>query len=502
MYALYARQSVDNKESISIESQLDLCRQKALGHDCREYKDKGFSGKNTERPSFQEMMKDIRKGEIEAVVVYKLDRISRSVLDFSTILEELQKHNVDFISAMEAFDTTQPMGRAMIQISAVFAQFERETIQQRVTDAYYSRCKRQFYMGGRIPYGYKLEDYTIDGVKTSHYVENPDESEHVKLIYSLYADPQNSLGDIVRYLNEHGIKKRRGREWDTSRLSDILRNPVYVKADVDVYAFFSRSGTHINNSPQDFIGENGCYLYKGTKTSDNKRSHLEGKELVLAPHTGLISSEIWLKCRIRCKNNRQSAQTCKGKNSWLTGKVKCGNCGYALTIAKSNTKMGRYFICSQKSATKGAGCHGTGGTIYATILEEYILCRIRERLHEFSSLKSGNAQKTNPKLNELKVQLANCEERIDDLVKKIPKASDRTMKYINECLEQLDQEKCQLNEEILKLSDTPISDDFNVITKHAEQWETISFNDKQKVIDTLIDVIKIANGQITIDWKF
>lgn len=82
MYALYARQSVDNKESISIESQLDLCRQKALGHDCREYKDKGFSGKNTERPSFQEMMKDIRKGEIEAVVVYKLDRISRSVLDF------------------------------------------------------------------------------------------------------------------------------------------------------------------------------------------------------------------------------------------------------------------------------------------------------------------------------------------------------------------------------------------------------------------------------------
>lgn len=130
------------------------------------------------------------------------------------------------------------------------------------------------------------------------------------------------------------------------------------------------------------------------------------------------------------------------------------------------------------------------------------MCRIRERLHEFSSLKSGNAQKTNPKLNELKVQLANCEERIDDLVKKIPKASDRTMKYINECLEQLDQEKCQLNEEILKLSDTPISDDFNVITKHAEQWETISFNDKQKVIDTLIDVIKIANGQITIDWKF
>ena len=85
MYALYARQSVDNKESISIENQLDLCRQKVIGHKCVEYKDKGFSGKNTERPAFQKMMEDIRKGEIEAIVVYKLDRISRSVLDFSKI---------------------------------------------------------------------------------------------------------------------------------------------------------------------------------------------------------------------------------------------------------------------------------------------------------------------------------------------------------------------------------------------------------------------------------
>lgn len=502
MYALYARQSVDNKESISIENQLDLCRQKAIGHKCVEYKDKGFSGKNTERPAFQKMMEDIRKGEIEAIVVYKLDRISRSVLDFSKILEELQKYNVNFISVMEAFDTTQPMGRAMIQICAVFAQLERETIQQRVTDAYYSRCKKKFYMGGRVPYGYRLEPYTIDGLKTSRYVEVPEEAEQVKLIYALYAESKNSLGSIVTYLNTNGIRNRRGSMWNSSRISDILRNPIYARADADVYNFFCKKGAHINNPIEDFVGLYGCYLYKGTENPSSKRSDLTDKELVLAPHEGLISGDLWVKCRIRCMNNRQSALTCGGKNSWLTGKVKCGNCGYALTIAKANTKMKRYFVCSQKFATKGTGCHGTGGTIYATVLEEYVLDRIKERLHEFECLKAENVRKDNPKLNQLKIQLTGCETRIEELVSQIPQANEVTMKYINRTLEQLDNQMHRLNEEILKLSDTTADGDIAVITEHAEQWESLSFEDKKKVVDTLIQVIHIANGEIVIDWKF
>lgn len=502
MYALYARQSVDNKESISIENQLDLCRQKAIGHNCIEYKDKGFSGKNTERPAFQKMMEDIRKGEIEAIVVYKLDRISRSVLDFSKILEELQKYNVNFISVMEAFDTTQPMGRAMIQICAVFAQLERETIQQRVTDAYYSRCKKKFYMGGRVPYGYRLEPYTIDGLKTSRYVQVPEEAEQVKLIYALYSDPKNSLGKIVTYLNNNGIRNRRGSMWNSSRISEMLRNPIYARADADVYSFFCKKGANINNPIEDFVGVYGCYLYKGSENTSSKRSDLTDKELVLGPHEGLIPGDLWVKCRIRCMNNRQSALTCGGKNSWLTGKVKCGNCGYALTIAKANTKMKRYFVCSQKFATKGTGCHGTGGTIYATVLEDYVLDRIKGRLYEFESLKAENVRKDNPKLNQLKIQRTDCETKIEELVTQIPKANEATMKYINRTLEQLDKEIYRLNEEILKLSDTPVDSDFSVITEHAEQWESLSFEDKQKVVDTLIQVIHIANGEIVIDWKF
>ncbi len=96
-------------------------------------------------------MRDIKRGLIAKVVVYKLDRISRSILDFANMMELFQQYNVEFVSSTEKFDTSTPMGRAMLNICIVFAQLERETIQKRVTDAYYSRSQRGFKMGGKSP---------------------------------------------------------------------------------------------------------------------------------------------------------------------------------------------------------------------------------------------------------------------------------------------------------------------------------------------------------------
>ena len=126
-------------------------------------KDKGYSGKNTDRPEFQKLLGEIRKGRVRrvivykldrisrsildfAVIVYKLDRISRSILDFANMMELFQEYDVEFVSSTEKFDTSTPMGRAMLNICIVFAQLERETIQKRVTDAYYSRCLKGFHM--------------------------------------------------------------------------------------------------------------------------------------------------------------------------------------------------------------------------------------------------------------------------------------------------------------------------------------------------------------------
>ena len=123
---IYARQSVDRKDSISIESQIDFCKYELKGGSCRVFKDKGYSGKNTDRPEFQKLLGEIRKGKVRRVVVYKLDRISRSILDFANMMELFQEYDVEFVSSTEKFDTSTPMGRAMLNICIVFAQLERD----------------------------------------------------------------------------------------------------------------------------------------------------------------------------------------------------------------------------------------------------------------------------------------------------------------------------------------------------------------------------------------
>ena len=354
-------------------------------------------------------------------------------------------------------------------------------------------------MGGRIPYGYRLTNTVIDNVRTSMYEEIPEESEQLKLIYSMYADTDNSLGDIVRYLNEHQIKNLRGANWSTARISEMLRNPVYVEADIDVYQFFQSQGANIYNPASDFTGYNACYLYKGTVSTTRKQCDLSDKEIVLAPHKGFIPSKTWLACRVRCLNNRQSTKTCKPKNSWLVGKVKCGNCGYALTIRKAKTKWGRYFVCSQ-SGNHG-NCKGAGCTIYADVLEEYMLGAIKERLSEFQKLScvtdTGEAQRNMTK----KIRLTQIEEEIDELLSKVSGASGVLMKYIDEKVSELDTERKALQEEIVTANVTDAEGKLKQITNHVKTWETLSFEDKQAVVDTLIKVIRIADGNIEITWN-
>ena len=203
--AIYARQSVDRKDSISIESQIEFCKYELRGGNHKDYQDKGYSGKNTDRPKFQELLADIRQGLIRRVVVYKLDRISRSILDFATVMELFQEYNVEFVSSTEKFDTSTPMGRAMLNICIVFAQLERETIQKRVTDAYYSRCQRGFHMSGAAPYGFKLEPTTLQGIRTKMMIPDPDTANIARLMFEMYAEPSTSFGDIARYFAENNI---------------------------------------------------------------------------------------------------------------------------------------------------------------------------------------------------------------------------------------------------------------------------------------------------------
>lgn len=500
MYAIYARQSIDKKDSISIESQVEFCKYEVRNNDYKEYIDKGFSGKDINRPQFLNLLKDIKNGNIEKVVVYKLDRISRSILDFANMIEIFQKYSVEFISSTEKFDTSSPIGRAMLNICIVFAQLERETIQKRIMDSYHSRSIRGFYMGGKIPYGFCKEDTIIEGVKTSKYLQVYEEAKHIQLIYSLYSKSKYTLGDIVKYFNDHGIKHLRDKKWNTARLSEMIRNPIYVKADIEVYNFYKEQGTKIINSPSDFIGHNGCYLYSANGTSNKSQYDLKNKILVLAPHEGIVSSEEWIECRKRCVKGREVYTTRKGKNSWIIGKIKCLDCGYALVLRRSGGKCNKkgHFICSNKIMQKK--CIGAV-TIGKGELEDFIFNIIKTKLLLINILSGVKFNGTSLKVREYKIKISNIQVRISSLLSKVENSNSILMKYINKEIKRLDREKIKLEKKILSLCSEYDTSRKIFIYKYLEKWEIISFEDKSLILDTLIKVVKINNNQIDIVWN-
>lgn len=496
--AIYARQSVDRVDSISVESQVEFCKREVIGESFKVYTDKGYSGKNTDRPAFQEMMTDITAGKVRRVIVYRLDRISRSVLDFASVIDVFQKHSVDFVSTMEKFDTGTPIGKAMLMIVMIFAQLERETIQQRVIDAYSSRSKRGFYMGGKVPYGFRLKDTAIDGIRTKMYEPVPEETAVIEKIYSMYAQPQTSLGDIARWLTKQQVKKRDGEPFSRSRIRDLIVNPVYVRADYRLYEFYKAQGSVIENQPEDFIGTNGAYLYSGNEEK-RKTVSLQGHILVLAPHEGLIPSDVWIKCRSKCLNNSRVAKPVKAKATWLAGKVKCAICGYALSAKVYHCKTkadNRYYLCNNKYNT--GGCNF--GSLDADIVDEIVFEEMRKKLAEFDTLTRRKQESYNLQTIKLKTRMEAIDQEIGSLLDKIPQANGPVMEYINGRVAALDAEKKELHAEVVQLTE---GGDYHLdkITGYLDNWEEIAMSDKLTVVDILIESIYASQEKIKINWK-
>ena len=158
--AIYSRKSKYTGKGESIGNQIELCKEYIKLHypevnleeDIYIYEDEGFSGKNTQRPKFKQMMNDIRNKKISIIMCYRLDRISRNVSDFTNLIDELNSLNVSFISIRDRFDTTTPTGRAMMLMSSVFAQLEREVIAERVRDNMLELAKSGRWLGRYCSY--------------------------------------------------------------------------------------------------------------------------------------------------------------------------------------------------------------------------------------------------------------------------------------------------------------------------------------------------------------
>lgn len=263
-----------------MHSQIQLCR-----HFCdskekiEEFVDVGYSGGNMKRPQLQRMMQQIEQGLVCTVMVYRLDRISRSIADFSKLMEMFTHKNVRFISCTEWFDTSTPMGRAMLSIAATFAQLERETISQRVADVYQSRSLLGEYMGGQLPLGYKL-----DSLKHS-YIPEDTEMRLVKYLFELYSRTNMSYQTVAERLNQEGYRTRRGNLFSQARIGEIIRNPCYVKSNDEVISFIKKNLGH-KVFPLSYKGDgNGFYCYQ---------IRMKQQIYVMAPHTGIIEAQLWI----------------------------------------------------------------------------------------------------------------------------------------------------------------------------------------------------------------
>jgi Site-specific recombinases, DNA invertase Pin homologs len=496
--AVYARQSVDKKDSISIESQIGFCKYELKGGGYREYTDKGYSGKNTDRPKFQELIRDIQKGLIRKVVVYKLDRISRSILDFANMMELFQQYGVEFVSSTEKFDTSTPMGRAMLNICIVFAQLERETIQRRVTDAYYSRSQKGFKMGGKPPYGFHTEPIVMEGIHTKRLVVNPEEAANIRLLLEMYAEPKTSYGDITRYFAEQGILFY-DKELIRPTLAQMLRNPVYAQADLDVYDFFKSQGTVIVNDAADFTGANSCYLYQGREVKTLKKYDLKDQMLVIAPHEGIVPSDIWLACRKKLMNNMKIQSARKATHTWLAGKIKCGNCGYAL-MSIINRVGTQYLRCTKRLDNKSCiGC----GKIYTAELEALVYQQMVKKLESYKTLTGRKkAAKGNPKITAMQVELAHVDGEIEKLVDSLTGANNVLLSYVNVKIAELDSRKQALVKEVAELTVETISpEQVKQISGYLDTWDSVSFDDKRRVLDLLVVTVEATSEKLNITWK-
>lgn len=183
------------------------------------FEDAGKSGKNTKRPAFERMMEKVKSGQVSHVIVYKIDRISRNLVDFSLMYDDFKYNNVTFISLNEQFDTSSAIGEAILKIILVFAELERKLTSERVTDVMIGRAQNGQWNGARVPYGWDWDE------EKQMPVHSKKEAQYGIDMYHRYLEGYSTLR-IARYNNEHNIPTKRGGEWSSKTVGDFLRNPI------------------------------------------------------------------------------------------------------------------------------------------------------------------------------------------------------------------------------------------------------------------------------------
>jgi len=430
--AIYSRKSKFTEKGDSIENQIQMCIEyaKTIGIDQYEiYEDEGFSGGNTNRPKFQKLMKDLKIKKFTHLICYRLDRISRNVADFAGTIEILNKYDVAFISIKERFDTSSAMGRAMMNVSATFAQLERETIAERIRDNLRELSKTGRWLGGPPPLGYKsieVENNDFNGKSRKKHILQIDEKEIniPKMVFELFLK-HKSFQKVSRILESEGIYSRKGFLFSRELVKQTINNPVYCIADKNIINYFKKKGCEIYGI-ENINGTTSIMPYNRRK-DNGSFAPIEDWIISVGEHPGVISSDLWIKCQDINKEikERASNRECTSQEALLSGLVVCARCGSGMAPKQNMTCKHpyRYYSCNLRNKA-ASRCDNDAMNAYDA--EDYVVNTLKSLTHEdmiknYEEIKKKNSIKLNNKnlTNDYLKEIENNKKTISSLVMKM-----------------------------------------------------------------------------------
>ena len=317
------------------------------------FEDAGKSGKNTDRPAFLRMMKRIRAGEISHVVVYKIDRISRNLVDFSLMYDEFKKYRVTFISLNEQFDTSSAIGEAVLKIILVFAELERKLTSERVTDVMIGRAVSGKWNGARMPYGWK---WNPEKEFPEH---DPVEAPNARKLYEIY-EKTRSTAKVRDYCYDNGIQTKRGGKWNTTTICNYLRNPMN-KGD---YRYNYRNSA------------------RGQKKPEGEVVYLPG---VFPP---LVDPDLWDRVNAILDDNSIKSTTSdnphikKHVHVFAGGILRCADCGAGFQVSRLdkvrlNGFQPSLYVCTSRRTYRACDAPGASDVTIGPFVFNYIANIVR-----------------------------------------------------------------------------------------------------------------------------
>ena len=432
-----------------------------------------------------------------------------------------EEYGVAFVSVTENFDTSSPMGRAMVYIIMVFAQLERETIAERIKDNAMHRASLGRWTGGPVPFGYDKQRITENGKEKPVLIVNAAESKIVQMFYDWYLEPAGSIRGIVIKANTIGIKTKQGLAWNSNQMSRILQNALYAINTPEVYNFFTDTGININNSSDEFDNHHGMMYFRRRKEhkKTTRERPIEEQHIIIGEHKGIIEGEKWVQVQQKLSGNKSKPPRLGSSiNSILSGIVRCGVCDSAMSVFRTNLiKPYYYFKCRKKEHQGKVLC--SNSSIQVKELEHIV----EQKVFEFCSDKEMIKQKllkakdktSNIDLiithkKDMQNNLKELSKEIDNLIANLGIKKDGVLvNYVEKRIEKLEQERINISRELkkieneLKFSDNDkVNIDFllSAIDNYSDIFYNATREEKQTLIRGIIKSIYVDHGKVTINF--